>query len=320
MAQKKAGLAAIITASVLWGASFYFGKVALEEVPADQVVLWRFVLALVVLVPLIGFQALPGPRARNRSPLGRRPQRRDWPLFLLNAALMVPVQFVLQFEGLARTTASSAALIVGAFAPMLAVAAVFFAGERMGRLGWGAVACSTIGLIVMVGGPGEGRTLLGDMMVLLSLVAAVAMVLTTQRLIRRYDALVVTVAAMGIGTLMLLPWTLLTSGWPELDLPSETWVALLGLGIGCTAATFSLWNWGLRFIPASQAGVYINFEPLIGAVLGIAFLGDELTAELGLGGALILLASVVISWPGHGAVEAHSAPAAAVEGDRGELG
>ena len=291
------GLLAVITASVLWGASFFFGKVALNEVPADQVVLWRFVLALIVLVPLVGWRARPRRAPRLGTPLRRLPLRRDWPLFILNAVLMVPVQFMLQFEGLARTTASSAALIVGAFAPMLAVAAALLANERMGRLGWGAVVCSTVGLVIMVGGPGEGRTLLGDLMVFTSLIAAVGMVLTTQRLVRKYDSLVVTVAGMGMGTILLLPWTLAVSGWPSLDLAGATWAALLGLGIGCTAITFSLWNFGLRFVPASHAGVFINLEPLIGAILGIALLGDELTPELLVGGLLILTSAIIVSWP-----------------------
>lgn len=302
-ASKKMGLAAIITASVLWGASFFFGKIVLSELAADQVVLWRFILALAVLGPFVGLRTLPRARRARRSNLRRRPQRRDWPIFLLNAALMVPIQFMLQFEGLARTTASSAALIVGALAPMLAVAAALFANERIGRLGWGAVACSTIGLAIMVGAPGEGRTLLGDLMVLASLVAAVFMVLTTQRLVRRYESLIVTVVSMALGTALLLPLSLYASGWPAIDLSPSVWAALLGLGIGCTGLTFSLWNWGLRIIPASHAGVYINLEPLIGAILGIAFLGDLVTWELLAGGALILVSAVIISWPDTGSIE-----------------
>lgn len=132
---------------------------------------------------------------------------------------------------------------------------------------------------------------------LTSLVAAVGMVLATQRLVRRYDSLVVTVISVGLGTLLLLPWSLLASGVPSFDLSTGVWAALLGLGIGCTAFTFSLWNWGIRYIPASQAGVFINLEPLIGAILGIALLGDVLTWELVVGGILILVSAVIISWP-----------------------
>src|SRR5690606_16376817 len=147
------GLAAIITASVLWGASFFFGKIALQELAPTQLVLWRFALAVGILGPLAFVQA-----ARRRVPAGRprlwsRPRLADVPLFVMTGLVMVPLQIVLQFEALARTTASSASLLVGALAPMLALAAVLVAGERLWRAGWGAVVCSAVGVVVMAGRP-----------------------------------------------------------------------------------------------------------------------------------------------------------------------
>ena len=325
--------AALITACVLWGASFYFGKVALREMAAHHVVVWRFVLALATLIPLAAYQqrtrsrriakqrtraspiapllpappgvGLPDSAGAAAGPAAASPGigypaiplRRDWPLFALNAALMVPIQFVMQFEGLDRTTASSAALIVGAFAPLLAVAALLIDKEHPDRSGWVAIATSTVGLTVLVGAPGEGRTLTGDLMVLTSLFAAVAMVLCTRRLVQRYDSLIVTIVSMGLGTLLLLPWSLFAGGAPPVGFGADAWAALLGLGVGCTAITFSLWNWGLRYVPAAQAGVYVNLEPLIGAVLGFLLLGDVITMGVIAGGALILASAVIVSWP-----------------------
>lgn len=227
----------------------------------------------------------------------RRPQREHWPVFLLNAFLMVPAQFVLQFEGLARTSASSASLLVGFFAPLMAIGGVVIARERLHLAGWLAIALSTVGVGIMVGNPGAGRTLTGDLMVVGSLVCAVCMVLVTQRLIRRYDALTVTVWSMGLGTMVLLPWILVVQGWPGLPTGALAWAGILALGFGCTAATFSLWNWGLRYVPASHAGVFVNLEPFIGAVLGVTLLGDTLTVALVVGGVLILGAAMIISWP-----------------------
>lgn len=308
--------AALITACVLWGGSFYFGKVALATLSAHHVVLWRFVLALCILLPISWHRARAYHRAQRSSGAGaddsaavsdgqasgpgalrRLPAREDWPLFLLNAALMVPIQFILQFEGLDRTTASSAALIVGGFAPLLAVAALIVDREQPGRAGWAAIATSTLGLVLLVGSPGEGRSLVGDLMVLVSLVAAVSMVLCTRRLVHRYDSLLVTVISMGIGTLLLLPWTLISAGLPPVDLPAEVWGALVGLGVGCTAITFSLWNWGIRYVRAAHAGIYVNLEPFIGAVLGVVLLGDVLTPKIILGGGLILASAAIISLP-----------------------
>lgn len=293
---RRLGLAAIIAACVLWGGSFFFGKIVLRELSAVQLVLWRFVLATLFLAPLL---VLLVKRRRDglRPGLHLFPQRKDALLFATNALLMVPLQFVIQFEGLARTTATSAALIVGSFPLIMALGAVLFSGERMRLLGWVAIACSTVGLVVMMGLPGEGRTLLGDGLVLLSLVIAVAMVLVTQRLLRRYHPLSVTVWSLGFGTAILFVYSLAMNGWPTIPQEAVTWGALLGLGVGCTTITFSLWNWGLQFIPASEAGIYINLEPLIGAILGVVLLHDQMTGGLVIGGALILVAALLISWP-----------------------
>lgn len=264
-----------------------------------EVVWWRFILATALLAPLLAVHSLrrQGQNTGTTNRILKLPRSADLPLFLLNALLMVPIQFVLQFEGLARTSASSAALLVGVFAPLMALGGVLIARERLSLSGWMAVVLSTLGVAVMVGLPGEGRTLLGDLMVVGSLVCAVAMVLVTQRLLRRYDALSVTVWSMGMGVGFLLPWIYVAQGWPSFAASAWTWSALIGLGFGCTAVSFSLWNWGLRYVPASRAGVFVNLEPLIGAVLGVVLLHDALTGGLVLGGSLILGSALIISWP-----------------------
>ncbi len=58
-------------------------------------------------------------------------------MLLLSAFFGIPVQFLLQFHGLALTTVSHASLMVGAMPVLLAVAAALFAGrERLDRIGW----------------------------------------------------------------------------------------------------------------------------------------------------------------------------------------
>lgn len=293
---KNLGLAAIITACLFWGGSFYFGKIALRELSAIEVVWWRFVLAFVLLAPVLLAHAL---RRSAKPPLrgSLRPAARDVRLFVLNAFLMVPMQFVLQFEGLARTSASSAALLVGSFAPMMALGGVLLSRETLSGSGWIAVLLSTLGVGLLVGLPGDGRTILGDLLVVGSLVCAVGMVVVTQRLLRRYSALMVTTWGIGLGTLVLTPWVLAIDARVSLAMGGWTWAALVGLGFGCTAIAFTLWNWGLRYVPASRAGVFVNLEPLIGAFLGVLLLREAVTGGLLVGGGLILGSALIISWP-----------------------
>jgi hypothetical protein len=52
---------------------------------------------------------------------------------------------------------------------------------------------------------------------------------------------------------------------------------------------------GFLTVPASRAGVFLNLEPLVGALLGVLVLGDAWGAGTVAGGALIVGAAVVIS-------------------------
>ena len=274
-------LLALVAACVFWGASFPFGKLALNELPVSHVVLYRFVLACLVLVPL----ALKS---------GVRPEKKDYPHFLLAGLLGVPVTLLLQFGGLALTSVTSAALIVGTGTPLLALGGVLFNRERLGRIGWGAVGASTLGVVLMVGFPGGAHSWMGDALVFLSMLAAVAWVLLSKRLMVRYPALVATAYMLGIGTLALVPIAVVWGGPLRLDLSWIGWGAMLALGFGCTALSDALWNWGLEQVEASRAGVYLNLEPLTGALLGITLFRDALDAGMVIGGVLILAAAWVI--------------------------
>lgn len=159
----------------------------------------------------------------------------------------------------------------------------------------GATLLSVFGVALMVGVPGATRSFAGDLLVFTSLLTTVAWVLVMQPLLQRYPPLVATAYTMAVGTLALAPFAWWMGGTPRLAASAGTWTALAGLGIGCTAVTYSLWNWGLRHVEAARAGVYVNLEPFIGALLGILFFGDPLGAGTLAGGVLVLSAAFVIT-------------------------
>jgi drug/metabolite transporter (DMT)-like permease len=75
----------------------------------------------------------------------------------------------------------------------------------------------------------------------------------------------------------------------------KAWLALAASGVLCTATTTLLWNWGLTQVPASQAGVLLNMEPLIGSILGVFVLHESLGPSARSGGTLILAAAILIT-------------------------
>jgi drug/metabolite transporter (DMT)-like permease len=275
-------MAALALAGALWGVSFLFGKWALEELGPAHVTLLRFSLASAALLPYALLK-------------GVWPGRRDLPLFLLVGFLTVPATFLVQFWGLSLTGATVAATIVGCGPPIVALFASLFLGERLGKTGWSAVGASTLGVALAVAGPGVSNDWRGDALVLLSLLAVVGWVLLGKRLGDGYPAVPATAWILTFGTLTLAPVALLWEGVPRLDLTLLGWASVLVLGLGCSAATYALWNWGVARVPASRAGVFLNLEPLVGALLGVVVLGEEWGPGTVVGGALIIGAALVVS-------------------------
>jgi len=285
------GFAACTVASALWGCGFFFGKIALAEMNVGYMVLYRFLFAVLALLPLL-LTHKPGLRAA------------EWRLLLICAFLGIPLQFLLQFSGLALTTVSHAALMVGTMPVILAVGATIFAHERMDATGWFALSLSTVGACLIAlgahsittGGPHTGPTLEGDLLVVLSLVIALGWVLLNKHLMQRHSAVVISAYGILCGTAMLAASVPLFYGAPPVHhISLRAWLALAASGLLCTATTTLLWNWGLTQVPASQAGVLLNMEPLIGSVLGVFVLHESLGPSARTGGALILTAAILIT-------------------------
>jgi drug/metabolite transporter (DMT)-like permease len=287
------GYGACALAGSLWGTGFFFGKIALAEMSVAHMVLYRFLFACVVLAPLSW---------RHRARLTAA----EWRVLLLASFLGVPVQFLVQFFGLSLTTVSHAALMVGTMPVLLAVAASLFAHERLDRVGWVALMGSTAGvaLIVLGGTPaasnGSGPSIAGDLLVVLSLVIALAWVLLNKRLMQHHSPVVVTSYGLLSGTAMLAAVVLATRGAPPLHgVSPRAWLALAASGILCTASTTLLWNWGIHRVPASRAGVFLNLEPALGSILGVRLLGDRLGPFAWVGGGLIIAAALALTTRGH---------------------
>jgi len=296
------GYGACAIAGCLWGTGFYFGRLALNEMNVEHMVLYRFLFACLGLLPVALIHRVRLTVSEIR-------------MLLISAAFGVPVQFLIQFHGLDHTTVSHASLMVGTMPVLIGVGAVLFAGERLDAIGWIALVGSTLGaaLIVLGGHRGPAAqgepTLYGDLLVVLSLCTALAFILLSKKLMQSHSPVVVTAYTLLAGTAMLAVWTLgpmLLNPWreskvappPFSHVSPTAWIALAVSGLACTATTTFLWNWGIHHVPASRAGVFLNIEPALGSWLGVKLLGEHLGPHAWAGGALILSAAIILTTRG----------------------
>ena len=290
---KARAFTALATAGSLWGTGFIFGKWALEELSVGQMVFYRFLFASLGFAPAV---------IRGLSRTETRIPRRDFLLIFICALIGVPIQFIIQFAGLAHTTVSHASLMVGNLPVLLAAGSALFAHERVRLSRWTALVASTVGAALIALGASTGEagaqaTLLGDLLVALSLVAAVAWILITQSLMKsgRYTPVTASAYVMTLGAVLLAIWVVATEGPPPIHLSLRTWGSVAVMGLAATTVTTYLWNWGLSYVPASQAGVFINLEPVVGAILGVIIFSDILGPYALIGGVLVVGAAVYVA-------------------------
>lgn len=289
------GYGACALAGCLWGTGFFFGKIALAEMSVPHMVFYRFLFACPPLLFLL-----------------RRPgfSRREWSQLLLASFLGIPVQYLLQFQGLSITTVSHAALMVGTMPVILAVGASIFAHERLDWTGWLALVGSTIGVsMIVLGGKHasvstQGPTLAGDLLIVFSLLIALAWVLLNKHLMQKHSPMLVTAYGLLTGAAMLFAWVLLRDGLPPIHGVSvQAWLALMASGLFCNTCAMLLWNVGIHRVPASRAGVFLNIEPALGSILGVKLLGEKLGPLAWIGGGLILAAAIMLTSGGKGVEE-----------------
>ena len=275
-------------AGCLWGTGFYFGKIALSELDVPHMLLYRLVLACVGFLPVVAVRGVV-----NR--------RQHWPLVWIAAVLGIPCLFLLQFECLARTSVAHASLMVGTAPVLLGVGAALIGGEHVDGRRYLLLVTSTAGAaLVLLGSRAESAgpsmpTILGDTLVLVSLLAGVGWVLLNKQLMRHYDPSTVSATVFLLGTALLAIWVLAVHGLPPIDLSPPVWVALAAQGFLATTTASLLWNWGVARVPTSQAGVFLNFEPVVGALLGVTLLDERLGWTALAGGALIVGAAVAVA-------------------------
>lgn len=282
------GFLACAMAGSLWGTGFFFGKIALAEMSVGHMVFYRFLFGFLAFLPVLIIH-------------GTKLPRKHWGLLLLGAFLGVPLQFLIQFKGLSLTTVAHASLMVGTMPVILAIGAAIFAHERMDRTGWLALIASTTGAALIASGGARntlagGPTLAGDLLVVLSLCIALFWVLLNKHMLQTYSTWIVSSYTVCSGFLMLAVYIPFVNGPPPVHGVSlKAWLALAASGVLCTSATTSLWNWGMTQVPASQAGVFLNLEPLVGSILGITLLHETLGPTSIAGGILIVASAVVLT-------------------------
>ncbi len=269
------------TMSVLWGVSYLFIKIAVDDGLSPAFVAWsRVVLAAVVLLAL----------AWRAGSLKTLKGRGKW--LALYALLEISIPFPLIAAGEQHIDSSLAAIIIAAVPLLIAVLAIRFdPAERAtgGRLVGLLIGFSGVVALVGIDVAGRSDELLGALAVLLAAVGYAAGPMILRRTLSDLDAVAVMAVSLAIAAVFLTPLTIAT---PPTEMPSgDAILSIVVLGLFCTAAAFVVFGRLIAEIGPGRALVITYVNPLVAVAVGMAVLGERPGAGAVVGLLLILAGS-----------------------------
>ena len=256
-------------------------KVAVSEFPPLPFVAMRFTLAGLLLLTLVVLI----------EPVGSLPGRRDV-LSLAGVGLIgVGANNVAFTLGVSMTTASETALIYAAVPIWGILLGLALGLERPSRWGILGVCLAFLGVgVVVYGGLTDGTNLLGDLLVVVATVCWGSYAVLSLPLLRKYSPLIVAAYTMLFGGLGALPLALpgfVDAGWAEVS--GKAWEAVAYSTLLVAAFGFWAWQRGVSQVGANRVLVYQYLITLVGVTAGVVLLGESVSANKLLGGAIILV-------------------------------
>ena len=276
----------LIVANVVYGSSYAVSRVVLEHMGPGTLSFCRLAIGSLVLVPLALAQR------REDRPLSRSDR---WSIFWMGLSGFAAA-FAFGNWGLRLSTATNAALLITVEPVSLILLSPIVLGERLTRReGVGALLAVVGATVVVLNGiPGASVAIAphwrGDLLLVLSGVAYAGYSLFARDVLARHRAVPVTAWSILWGLVVMAPFT--AAEWAAGERPEWTPAAIIGtlyLGLVITALGYLIWNWGLERVEAPRLAIFVNIQPLAGALLGVVALREALTIYTVAGGVLILI-------------------------------
>ena len=274
---------------VFYGLFPWLGKVSMEAFAPRAVLVWRLAAGAIVL----------GTAAWIRHGRQVLPSFRDLRALYGLSLLGITFNQFLFLEGLSRSTAVNAGLLMCVIPVATCAAALGFGQERptTRRLVGISVAVSGVAWLFLRRGAGlGGDTALGDLLMTLNAVSYSFYLVSAKPVLRRLPRLVVA-AWIFVGGLLTAPWFSLDVEWVPAAAESRHWIALAGVLVFPTVLAYLFNVLVLSRTTASNTAVYVMLQPLLGATLGITLLGERPEPSLLVTAACVVVGLWLVSVP-----------------------
>ncbi|TFH51768.1 MAG: EamA family transporter [Lysobacterales bacterium] len=271
-----------ISVSVIWGMGFIFAKAAIEHFPPILLMALRFTLTGLAMAWFV---------------------RPPWHLLsrvFLIALVSAAIQYSLTFTGLKGLDASTASLVVQLEVPFGALMAWIVFRDRLGWRRTFGMLLAFVGVTLIAGEPRYEDNLTSILLV----VGGAFTWAMGQIMIKKLGVvggfnLIAWVAICAAPQLFVASWIIEDGQWDAIkNAPPIVWTTVLYLGLVMTALGYGIWYHLLARYDANQVLPFLLLLPVTAVAGGVLFLGETLTFNIVVGGAVAILGVAVINlWP-----------------------
>lgn len=276
---------------IIVGTSVILGKQIVDHVPVALTAALRFLVSVVVLLPMTHASGRVVPRL----------ERREWMSLILQAFCGVFLFNLLILEGVRRTSMISVGLITSALPAAIAVGGWLLLRERPRLRLWLSVGLAILGIAAVNASSTHGEidaSAAGNLLVIGAVLAEALFSVLAKRLSGRLTPTQMSFWVNLIGLVLFLPLAAplaLTFSWSSV--PNAIWLVLAVYAVSSGVVSFWLWYAGQARVPVSVAGLFTGFAPLTTAVLAIVMLGERPTIGVALGAIALFGSLAVATWP-----------------------
>ena len=283
--------ALLLLMALIWGVNFIVVKVGTQLMHPLAFNGARVGIAAVALVIIV---------VAMRE---RWPARRDVIALLLLGVLGNGLYQWFFIEGIARTRAGDAALVLAASPALMAIIGRMMGVEDVTRRKVLGIAASLFGMALVVFGSGrtdpaasgDVATLAGNMLVLTSCVCWALYTVLLKPYTERIPGVPLSALTMVGGAVPLLlvsmPYIART---PWQSLPVNGWGALLYSGLLALVLAYLFWYRGVRVLGPTRSAMYSNLQPVVALVVAWLALGERPTI-IQIAGAVAIMAGLLLT-------------------------
>jgi len=143
---------------------------------------------------------------------------------------------------------------------------------------------------------GGALRIIGDLMVVLALIFEAFYTVRGKAMLTKHPPLLITSASIVGSVVFWIPLAgteILLHGWHPLGL--DAWLGIGWMAIMSTVIAYLAWFKGLAHVDGSAAASALFIQPLLGTLLAILLLHDQLLPTTIVGGILIVISVYLIS-------------------------